>query len=90
LEVAVEVHVESVPVGASVKVRIVLQDNRFVKELVCLNLTQANWEDFTNCLHNPPRIKQGRIVFTPVPKADLPPARAIELVYRVHSMEAVA
>ena len=85
-----EVRVESVSVGTSVKVRIVLQDNRFVKELACLNLTQANWEDFTNCLRNPPQVKQGRIVFTPVPQEDASPARAIKLANRVHPMEVVA
>ena len=85
-----EVRVESVSIGASVRVRIVLQTNRFIKEIANVNLTQAQWEDFASCLRNPLRVKQGRIVFAPVPNEVGPPARELTPVNRVHPMEAVA
>jgi hypothetical protein len=69
-----EIYVETVSVGTWVKARIVLQDGRSSKELANLSLTQAQWDDLTECLTQAPRVNQGKIVFAPRPREAEPAA----------------
>ena len=64
-EPPMEIHVETLSVGTWVKARIVLQSGRSNTELANLNMTRAQWDDFTKCLSHSARVKQGRIVFAP-------------------------
>lgn len=63
-----EIYVETVSVGTWVKARIVLRSGRSDTELARLSLTPAQWDDVARCLSHVPRVKQGRIVFTPGPR----------------------
>jgi hypothetical protein len=89
-EVAMEVYIETVSVGGIVTARIVLQGKSFTKEIARLSLTQAHWEDFTNCLHRPARIERGRIVFSPERKGDTDPSKEIASTITAYRKEAVA
>jgi hypothetical protein len=71
----VEVFIEELSGGSVVAGRIVLRGNRSVREVARLSMTRADWEDFTRCLGHPGQVKQGRIVFTPVPKAPATPVK---------------
>lgn len=61
-----EVHIETISSGGVVTARIVLQGNSSIKEVSRLSLTQAQWEDFSKCLRNRPRVNHDKIVFAPV------------------------
>ena len=82
------VYFEVLSVGATVTARVVLLGASFTREVARLNLSQAQWEDFTNCVNRPPRNERGRIVFAAVPKGDVPPANAIAVVppYRAEAV----
>ena len=84
------VYFEVVSVGTSVTARVVLQGASFTKEVARLSLSQAHWEDFTNCLNKPPRNERGRIVFAPAPKAVAPAVEEIDPAVHRYLAEAVA
>jgi hypothetical protein len=84
------VYFEVLSVGANVTARVVLQGASFTREVARLSLSQALWDDFTNCLNKPPRNERGRIVFAAVPKADPPPAEEEVVAVPCYRREAVA
>jgi hypothetical protein len=85
-----EAYFETVSVAGIVTARIVLQGNRFIQVIALLSLTQAQWEDFSNCLLQRARIERGRIVFAPVRKQDIDPIKEIDSTITACRSEAVA
>lgn len=85
-----EAYIETVSARGIVTARFVLQGNSFIKEIARLSLTQAHWEDLTNCLLRPARVERGRIVFAPLRKGDTDPIKEIDSTITAYRSEAVA